>query len=269
MRTFVFTYDRYDTLTTPLALGDIPHTVLCHSEEAKDKFLKAGRVKENSIIATGKEKGLANNRNAALDMMEEGEWAVWLVDDWVRCEQLEDYEEHSISGQVDVNQGNQKEWGKKFRKEVPMSEFILRCEESVHQCERFGGNLAGFTSIDNVLFKERKWKSNVLADGRAWVLRKTRLRFDENAQLVDDVPWCAMNIEAFGSVLVNQWVFPKCKRWSAGGYGAMSERMGQQIKEAQYLAKTYPKYVRIKNKKNSPAGSYAALRTLSNRTKVW
>jgi hypothetical protein len=86
MKIFVFTWDRYETLTTPMMLDkeNIEYILLCHSEEQKKEFIKAGRVNEKYIMATGKSKGLAFNRNVALDMMEEGEWAVFLVDDFIK-----------------------------------------------------------------------------------------------------------------------------------------------------------------------------------------
>lgn len=269
MRTFVFTYNRYDTLSTPMALGKIPHTVLCHSEDDKEKFLSAGRVSENSIIATGREKGLSNNRNAALDMMSDGEWAIWLVDDWIHCEQLEDYDYHSLSGVVDVNMDNQAEWRKKFQVKVPMSEFILRCEEATRECDKVGAKLAGFTSHGNVPWRGIKWKRNVFADGRAWVVKKTHLKFDENVQMMDDIMWTASNIEAFGAVLVNQWVYPKCVRYSAGGFGSLNDRMEQKFREAKYLTEKYPELLVSKKKANQPDGSHVALRRLSSKAVKW
>ena len=67
MKIFIFTYDRYDTLSTPAFFEKegIDHTILCHSEEAKEKFIQGGLVSPDRIIATLEPKGLANNRNWA------------------------------------------------------------------------------------------------------------------------------------------------------------------------------------------------------------
>ena len=58
MRIFVFTYDRFETITTSEYLKDVPHIVLCHTEEQKTQFIKAGRI-HGDIVATGQPKGLA------------------------------------------------------------------------------------------------------------------------------------------------------------------------------------------------------------------
>lgn len=269
MKVFVFAYNRYDTMTTPDALGDIPHTVLCHSEEDREKFIAGGRVQEKNLVATGNPKGLTYNFNAALDLMDVGEWATFLVDDWVRCEQLEDYDAHSLAGYVDVSIENQKEWNAKFRNVVPMSEFILRCEEAARYCEKMGSNLAGFSSHGNVPWRGMKWKSNVFVDGRAWVIRKTHLRFDENVQMQIDTSWTAMNIEAFGSVLVNQWVVPICQRYSAGSYGSIEDRLEQKTRECAYLVKTHPVFVTYRKKKGWPDGTHIGMRRLSSQSAKW
>ena len=83
MKTFVFAYDRFATMTTPAMLDaeGIDHIVLCHTEEQKQKFIEHGTADPKKLIATGQPKGIARNRNAALEMMDDDEWALFLVDD--------------------------------------------------------------------------------------------------------------------------------------------------------------------------------------------
>ena len=83
MKIFIFTYDRFNEITTSRYFAQHDHFVLCHSKQAKDKFLQSGNI-FGEIIATEKTKGLSYNRNAALDMMQPNEWALFFVDDLIK-----------------------------------------------------------------------------------------------------------------------------------------------------------------------------------------
>jgi hypothetical protein len=267
MKVFVFTYDRYDSISTPSLLeqSELPHVVLCHSNEARQKFIDAGRVTPGCIVATKQPKGLANNRNAALDMMDDGEWAVFFVDDLKSVTELGDYGARK-STRLGITTENQSAFRRLFAKEITLKQFMLRASETAAACEAVGANLGGFCGIANPLFRDAKWRFNVLADGRAWVVRKTSLRFDTNAQLIDDLCWTARNIQKFGCVVVNQWVLPDCKRYTAGAYGSIEQRMPQKLKEASHLVKTYPSLIRVADKAGWPRGSHVVLRrTLNNK----
>lgn len=266
MKVFVFTYDRYDSISTPMMLqrDDVDHTILCHSEEAKARFVDCGRVDKNKIVATGMPKGLANNRNAALEMMNDGEWAVFFVDDLKSVTEIRDYGMREET-RLGITTKNQSAFRALFKKEIPLGQFMLRAEETVAACEGVGALLGGFCGIENPLFRDAKWRFNVLADGRAWVVKKSKLRFDPNVQLIDDLCWTALNIQTFGCVVVNQWVLPDCKRYTAGAYGSITQRLPQKLKEASYLVKTYPALVRVAKKAGWPLGSHVVLRrTLRN-----
>lgn len=262
MRVFVFTWDRYDSITTSAALerDGIDHTVLCHTDEHRDRFVDGGLVHPDRLHVTDQPMGLAYNRNAALDLMDEGEWAVFLVDDWMRCEQLQDYEQHAAAGEIPVTTANASEWGRQFKAPVTMSGFMDRCVEARDYADAYGAHLVGFAGYTNALFRRQHWKANVLADGRAWVVRKTHLRFDEHVQLIDDVCWTALNIRTFGIMFVNQWVLPLCRRYTAGAFGSIPERLDMKARECRYLVDTYPDLITFKAKPGWPAGTHVVLR---------
>lgn len=261
MKVFVFTYDRYDSISTPSLLkkDGVEHTVLCHSEESKKRFIEGGLVDPKSIIATGMPKGLANNRNAALDMMDDGEWAVFFVDDLKKVTELQDYDARAGT-RLGITMDNQSHFRGMFQKEIGLKQFMRRARETVAACNAVGAKLGGFCGIENPVFRDAKWRFNVLADGRAWVVQKSSLRFDTGAQLIDDLCWNARNIERFGCVVVNQWVLPDCKRYTSGAYGSIEQRMPQKLAEAAHLVKTYPRLIRYAKKAGWPDGSHVVLR---------
>lgn len=269
MRVFVFTYDRYDSISTSpmLEAEGIDHTVLCHTPEAREQFIAAGRVKADRLEVTHQPKGLAYNRNAALDRMAPGEWAVFLVDDLLSVQELDCYDAMAACGAVPITMGNQREWRPRFKHPVPLAQFMRRCQAAAATADSYGAHLVGFAGYDNALYRARRWKLNTLADGRAWVVRKTHLRFDEQVQLIDDVCWTAQNILAFGAVLVDQWILPNCRRYTAGAYGTIDQRLAQKRREVAYLTRTYPQVCAVRRKAGWPDGTHVVIRNVKSWTR--
>ena len=85
MKVFTFFYNRFDTATTSKALNEnnINHTVLIHSADDLQKFVKGNTIHGKAVV-TNNGKGLAYQRNSALDMMNTGEWGVFMCDDFKR-----------------------------------------------------------------------------------------------------------------------------------------------------------------------------------------
>lgn len=266
MRAFVFAYDRFDSMTTArmLETEGIDNVVLCHTEEARQRFIEHGTATAERLVATGQPRGLANNRNVALDMMEDGEWAMFLVDDLKDVTTVDHYETRQ-DGRLGITMDNQKLIGPTMKRPATMRQFMHWAEETVAVCEAVGSKLGGFCGISNPIFRDAKWRFNVLADGRAWVVQKSSLRFDLGAQLIDDMCWTAQNIERFGTVVVNQWILPDCKRYTAGAFGSIQQRLPQKAEEAAHLVKTYPHLIRIAAKAGWPDGTHVQLRRTLDR----
>jgi hypothetical protein len=260
MRIFVFTYDRYDSISTSAMLEaeGLDHTVLCHTEEAFNGFVKGGLVRPDSIVVTGQPKGLANNRNFALDMMEDGEWAVFLVDDLKGVTELRNYD--TAPDPLPMTNANQRSYAERFKHPITMKGFLHRADQLRLKCERYGAHLGGWGGIDNPMYRKSHWGFNILADGRAWIVKKGDLRFDTNVQMIDDLCWTALNIKHYGVVVVDRWVLPDCKRYTSGAYGSIEDRLPQKLKEAEYLVATYPDLIAFKAKAGWPLGSHVVLR---------
>lgn len=244
----------------------IEHTVLCHTEEQKQQFIEHGLVKAERLIATGNPRGLAYNRNYALDMMEQGEWAMFLVDDMKSVTELNNYDR--ASSPLPIKTDNQSIYAKRFRTPVTMQHFMKRAEQLSVTCGRNNCYLGGWAGINNPLYRTHKYKTNILADGRAWIVRKTNLRFDENANLIDDLCWTALNIKHYGIVIVDQWILPDCRRYTKGAFGSIEQRMEQKKIEAAYLVKTYPELITFKEKVGWESGSHVVLKQSRKKPKL-
>jgi hypothetical protein len=260
MKVFVFTYDRYDSITTSAMLEaeGIDHVVLCHSIEAREAFREGGLVLPQRIMATEAPKGLAYNRNVALDLMDMDEWAVFLVDDLKTITELRNYD--TAVDPLPMTMANQTAYRKRFQTPISMTQFMQRADQLVAHCERKGAKLGGWCGIANPIYRKGHWGYNVLADGRAWVVKKSALRFDENVQMIDDLCWTALNIMHFGTVVIDRWLLPDCKRYTAGAFGSIEDRIEQKLHEAAYLVSTYPDLIAYKAKTGWVPGSHVVLK---------
>lgn len=256
-QTFVFTYDRYHEITTSEYLKDIPHTVLCHTKEQAHAFHKAGRI-HGEMISTKKPRGLTYNRNFALDMMKPGEWAAFWVDDLIDVTYYPNQD--APMGKLNITAGTQNKARMLFKTPCPAERFYEIAEQCVLHAEQRGFALVGFSLTDNPMFRRNKFSYRGLADGRCWIVKKTDLKFDEKVQLIDDTCWTAINLRYFGGVVVNNWVLPNCKRYTAGAFGKKEDRMQQKIKECAYLVKTYPDHIKIASKVGWPEGSHVVIK---------
>jgi hypothetical protein len=266
MKTFVFAHDRADSMTTPLMLeaDGVEHTVLVSGASRAEALLRGGRVNPERLELTGHPVGLGNSRNGALERMAEGEWAMFLVDDMKQCYELDTYESEP-NERLPISFENQGEYRTRFRTPISTAQLIHRAQALIPKLESRNINLMGFTAYENPMFRAKKWGYQVLADGRAWLLRKTHLRFDPNVNFMDDYGFTAQNIAELGGVAVNRWILPDFVRWGNGGLGTIEERMAGKITEAQYLVDKYPGLLMFKKKKGWPERSHIALRSGLNK----
>jgi hypothetical protein len=256
MRIFVFGYNRYDTMTTTKMLDacGLGYTFLCHTEQQKENFIAFGLVSEEKIIVTGAPYGLPNNRNWVLDnYVSEDEWVLFLVDDFKKITIYENYYSEKRV-ELPIETTNQSEF--KFNREENMKGLLSICTETIMEADKQDIKLAGFAAYRNPLFRKNKWKYSGLVDGRCILIKKSFLRYDTKALMMDDYCFTALNLKNFGKVITNNWVLPECERYTEGGYGTKEERMSGKILEAKYLTETYPEYIRFAEKKDWVFGSH-------------
>ena len=257
MKVFTFYSNRFDSATTSIALHEngLDHNVLVHNEEQADNFRKHDTVRGN-VIVTGKPRGLTYQRNAALELMDHGEWAAFLCDDfkevlslpaeWIRAKDLK----------IPITIENQNAFG--FTKDhvISLKEMFSHFPMLIDVAEANRIHLIGFKLHDNPLGLGSKFTHRGLADGRFWLVKKSHYRFDENVQMIDDVQWTAENLVRHRNVLILNWILPHFKRYTAGGFGSIKERLEQRRRESAYLARRYGPLVRIAKKPGWPAGTH-------------
>jgi len=260
VKVFTFFYNRYETATTSKALHEngIAHTVLVHSAEDLQKFVKGGTIHGKATV-TNNGKGLAYQRNTALEMMDTGEWVVFMCDDFKRIYSYP--EEYIISStkKIPITYQNQEIYRLKRKNEINLKQMFTFFPKLIELAEQNNIHLIGFGLHDNPQNLVNKFTTRGLADGRFWLVKKSNYRFDLNAQLIDDVAWTAENLVRHKNVLVLNWCVPYFERYTKGGFGTTTERKAQRKKECSYLANKYDPLVKIAHKTNWEYGTHIRL----------
>lgn len=262
MKTFTFYHNRYKTATTSKALHEngIQHIVMCHTEEDAHKFEEAETIASTHIAITNKPRGLTYQRNAALDLMNDNEWAAFMCDDFQRIVSRPISEIISEKDTLPVEIKNQSDYRlRKTQDAITLKEMYSTFPYLIKKADSLGVRLIGFGLHDNPLNLRRKFARYGLADGRFWLIKKTTLRFDENVQMIDDVAWTAENIRHFGSVLVCNWIVPYFQRYTADGFGSIQQRLDQRRTECKYLVEKFAPLIRYADKPGWPEGTHIRL----------
>ena len=255
MKVFTFFYNRYDTASTSLALAQnsIDHTVLIHTTEDLQKFIK-GQTIHGKPIVTNNGKGLAYQRNSALEMMDTGEWGVFMCDDFQKIKAYPKEFIFSKTQSIDINQQNQNKY--RLKNQVTLKEMFNWFPKLIELAEQNNIHLIGFGLHDNPMNLRKKFTTRGLADGRFWLVRKAQYKFDVNAQLIDDVAWTAENLVRHKNVLILNWCVPYFERYTAGGFGSTTERKALRMKECAYLANKFDPLVKIAEKPGWDYGTH-------------
>jgi hypothetical protein len=265
MKVFTFFYNRYETATTSKALANagISHYVLIHNQNDLEKF-KAGGTLHGQAIVTNNGKGLAYQRNSALDMMQKGEWAVFMCDDFEKIRSLPLSWINSSRQSLPIDFSNQNTFRLNKFPEITLEEMFTLFPKLIQLAEHNGIHLIGFGLHDNPMNLRKKFTNKGLADGRFWLVKKSFYKFDLKAQLIDDVAWTVENIVRHKNVLVLNWLVPYFKRYTAGGFGSTTERKELRRKECGYLVQKYAPLVRFAKKAGWDAGTHIRLYATDN-----
>lgn len=255
MKVFTFFYNRYETATTSKALNEngIPHNVLVHSADDWQKFVKGGTI-HGKVTVTNNNKGLAYQRNTALDMIETGEWAVFMCDDFQKIKAYSREFILSKTQSININHQNQNKY--RLKNQITLKEMFNYFPKLIELAEQNNIHLIGFGLHDNPMNLRKKFTTRGLADGRFWLVRKAQYKFDVNAQLIDDVAWTAENLVRHKNVLVLNWCVPYFERYTAGGFGSTTERKALRMKECAYLANKFNPLIKIAKKPGWDYGTH-------------
>lgn len=259
IKKFIFSYDRPETISTHKHINDENTTILLHTDEMAEKYAEANPQIAHQLLATGQPKGLTNQRNFALGRLDEGEWALFLVDDIVKVTRTKWLYKQNTR-RIPITFDNQKQFVPQMKLPMENQEFSDYCEVLIKLVAKRNCHLIGFTNYENPMFRGKRYSYNSHADGRAYLVRKTKLRFDPNAQMIDDVSWNALNLEAGYDIVVANWLLLESQMYTKGAYGTIEQRLAQKTKECEYLIERHPGIVQYADSKELPLGTHVKVK---------
>lgn len=226
-------YDRFENATTSKLLKK-NHIVLCHNN--KNKFNCIG--KNGIIVETNEPKGIQNNFNYGLSLLEKDEWAIFLSDDLVEAKNL--INNKFVSCDI----------------EYVLNELI----SILPKCDLMGIKLVGLNSTGNPFYAKNKYSKYGLVDGRCFAIKKTEFKFHNQINTIPDYYASAYHLKKYGGNLILNYCFLDFERYKKGGLGTISERINDKIKDVKLMISLFPENVKIKDKPNEPKGSHIIIK---------
>lgn len=209
--------------------------VVLHNDAQADAYIKAGLDKK-LIVVSNLPKGIARTRNFILDeLIDSGEWYA-SADDKVHRTFIVPQPFYA-SGKLPEDPRAQ---AQAFKTVATPERFHEVIQEMLQLGERSNSLLCGFSTTDNYFFRKRKFRPVGLVVGKFFLNRKTDLRFDENAETVEDFDFSAAHIMAFGRVLINNFVFAEGKHYLPGGLGPLKDRIALKRKSVAHISEKFP-----------------------------
>ena len=233
MKVFLMYYDRYDNATTSKMLN-INHIVLCHNN--KIRFTCIGE--KGNLIETNQPKGIQNNFNYGLSLLEKDEWGIFMSDDLIEGKKLE---------------------GNKFVKcnvDFVINELI----SILPKCDLMGVKLVGLNSTGNPFYAKNKYSKFGLVDGRCFAIKKTDFIFHKEINTIPDYYASAYHLNKYGGNLILNYCFLDFERYAKGGLGTISERIKDKVKDVKLMLKLFPQNVKLKDKPNELKGSHIIIK---------
>jgi hypothetical protein len=233
MKIFLMYYDRFDSATTSKMLNK-NHIVLCHNQ--KEKF---NCIAENGLlIETEQPKGIQNNFNYGLSLLENDEWGIFLSDDLVEAKKLSNNK--FIKCDVDY----------------VLNELI----SILPKCDLMGVKLVGLNSTGNPFYAKKKYSKYGLVDGRCFAIKKTEFKFHDKINTIPDYYASAYHLNKYGGNLILNYCFLDFERYAKGGLGTATERINDKLKDVNLMRKLFPNNVQLKDKPNEPKGTHIIIK---------
>jgi len=233
MKIFLMYYDRFEIATTSKMLTK-NHIVLCHNN--KERF---NCISDNgTLIETNQPKGIQNNFNYGLSLLDKDEWAIFLSDDLIEAKLLN---------------------GNKFVKcdiDFVLNELI----SILPKCDLMGVKLVGLNSTGNPFYAKNKYSKFGLVDGRCFAIKKTEFTFHNEISTIPDYYASAYHLKKYGGNLILNYCFLDFKRYDDGGLGTIDKRLNDKLKDIKLMISLFPNNVRIKDKPNEPKGSHIIIK---------
>jgi len=271
MKIFIPTKDRPKTISTHLAFSGQDWYILVHNKQQRDEYLENETIDPSRLIVTGVAAdafGLTRQREWVVqNLVKSGEWFIFADDNIKELTKVSG--DYYRQGELDVQVGESKKWKDIFSALCSPDEFMILANESRWMAEKFGAHLCGFAVTENFFFRGKKWRSVGYVIGKLMVFHNVGVPFDHTVTM-EDFRNTAENLLRFGSVCINNFVWPRAGHYEAGGLGTYKERVPYRVKDCEILMQRYPGLFRYKERGKFVQHTDLALRlTTAQQVQAW
>jgi hypothetical protein len=249
IKIFIPSYNRAETIKTSLYLDEknIDYRIILHTENCKNEYLKAGRVKEEKIIVSNQPPGITNQRNFIMNSLtQKGEWFITLDDNISGFKRVID-QYYFTREELDVE--DEEITQETYSQKVEADELLRLIEGDIKKCESIGSFYGGFASVENYFFNSKKYRYVGYIISKAAYIKNDGFGYDKRLNAMEDFGFTGDNLFRYGRVLINSWIKPINKHYEEGGIGTYERRLPSKIKDCKTLMKKYPGLYRYKIKK--------------------
>ncbi len=237
MKIFIPSYGRAHNISTPFLLDGLEWQVVVHDKSEFNSYVK--RIPRMNLAISNVDLGVAKQRNWILEnLVGEDEWFCFMDDNIKTFWKVHPgyYEKLHIPTEL----FEPAFWARRYT--IPTKPELLMSvlEETKQKADSIGARLAGFATTDNPFFRKQKWRSSGFVCTKTALVKKGALRFDEAFFAKDDVDFSAQNIDRYGCVLVNNYIYPNSSHHQLGGIGNKRVRDAYSATEAQMLVQKWP-----------------------------
>jgi len=273
IKIFIPSKGRSKTICTHLYLDsqDIDYKIVLHNEKEKEEYIKNSNIRLEKIIVSNAALCLPAQREwMRKNLFQDNEWGIFLDDNikTFHCLQNDHYRKENLDSNFVKN--NPSLFRQLFDQEIKPKKFLELCFEMIEIAEKQKAFLCGFATVDNPLFRCKKFKNFAYVIGKATIRKKTQISFPENWFCQEDYHDVAEHLLHFGKVLVNSYIKPVSKHYQEGGIGNYEKRLPHKIQLNNMLMKKYPDLFRYNQKVNCPKEAEIQIRlTTENQIENW
>jgi hypothetical protein len=200
-----------------LAAHGLSATVVTHTREMANTIQRVADAHgvQVRVHCTGL-RTLVENRNYALDLVDEGEWFIGIDDNIQTFTSVPDEARaHQTLLTSEWPPEGFSSWREYYRHP---SSLLEACERVRSELERIGSFYGGFASMENPYFRGRQWSYARFVKSKAYVMQRQK-DVVWKTNYLHDSHMSALAVARCGCVAVDNWSHPGHRMYESGGLG--------------------------------------------------
>lgn len=271
MKIFIPTKNRFETIQTHKIFSAHDEVfILVHNQEQAREYLKNATINGKNVTITNTVDdafGLTRQREwACANLLAPGEWCIF-ADDNINTITAVD-EKHYKYGKLPIETpGESGKWRDIYETNCSSKLFLQYADECIAMAEQVHAHLVGFATVSNPFFRGKKWRQVGYVIGKLMVWHNVGVPFNHTITM-EDFYHTAEHLKRFGTVLINNYIYPNATHYNSGGMGTKDERLPYRKRDVVTLCNMYKGLLKIKMREDGNPDLSVCLNSL-DQVKKW